>query len=174
MRWAAISGVIAIACAVARTAAAQDAGVPSATEQAEIAQLEQEIARGAAALSGGGCAVACRALASMERATERLCTLDPGPRCAEARAKVREATRRVQAACADCRSGDDEIRAAEKKPTAPASQAAPPPEPAPAPQTVSKRGGCAGCVVGGEDGAVGAGALAAIGLLIAIARRRRR
>ena len=81
-----------------RLAAAQDAGAASA----EIAALEDQIGRGLAQLSSG-CVVACPALASMERAAALLCALDPGPRCADARAKVRDAARRVQQACGECR-----------------------------------------------------------------------
>ena len=50
------------------------------------------------------CTIACRALASMERATSHLCSLagEDDPRCAGARSRVRNATDRVRSGCSDC------------------------------------------------------------------------
>lgn len=50
------------------------------------------------------CSTACRALASMERATEHLCALagDGDPRCENARSRVRGADERVRATCPAC------------------------------------------------------------------------
>lgn len=52
------------------------------------------------------CAVACRALASMASAAERLCRLagETDGRCDDARSRVRGATARVGAACPQCAS----------------------------------------------------------------------
>lgn len=53
------------------------------------------------------CSNACRALASMERATEHLCTLagSADARCGDARSRVQSARARVHAQCPAC-SGD--------------------------------------------------------------------
>ena len=58
-------------------------------------------------LSGDGCDVACAALASMKRATDRLCDLstDEPPRCTDARARVDRASARVREVCSDCATG---------------------------------------------------------------------
>jgi MYXO-CTERM domain-containing protein len=166
---------IALALGVPRTAWAED-------QQAEIAALEAQIAREAAALSTESCEIACRALGSMERARGRLCALDPGPKCADARDRVKKAVDRVRAACPDCGLSLEEAPPAvgAKKsapPPEPAPAAPPPPPPAPAPEAASVRrsGGCAGCTVADDDrGGLGAGALAVVGALVSLARRRRR
>jgi MYXO-CTERM domain-containing protein len=113
------------------------------------------------ALSTSDCVSACRALASMQRAAERICALDPGASCAEARAKVADAEKRVRAACPAC--------AVERppQPTPPAPEATV----ASAPPAESKRGGCAGCSAGAARGDAFAALLAAAWLF---ARRRRR
>jgi len=50
------------------------------------------------------CATACRALASMGRAAEHLCSLagDSDPRCDTARGRVQSASERVHASCPSC------------------------------------------------------------------------
>ncbi len=107
-----------------------------ATSAAEITALEAQINRSLLQLSTG-CAVACPALASMERAADRICALDPGPRCASARAKVRDAAQRVEQACGPCRDAKpavpkdkDTLEKAANKPEAPPRE---PATPAPAP-----------------------------------------
>jgi hypothetical protein len=54
--------------------------------------------------AGGTCDVACRALASMQRAAEHLCELsgEDDERCSGARTRVRSATERVREACPAC------------------------------------------------------------------------
>lgn len=55
--------------------------------------------------SGGRrCHVACRALSSMRRATDRLCSLagEADDRCVEARTRVSVAAARVEADCEEC------------------------------------------------------------------------
>jgi MYXO-CTERM domain-containing protein len=169
---------ILAALAFARPARAE----PSEAARAEIAALEAEIQR-ASALAGGGCAVACPALASMQRAADRICALDPGPRCDAARAKVRDARRMVEQACPECATGGKDtpppLEAKEKAP----APSPPPPPPAPPPVTVAesappppaapRHGGCAGCATNGDPAATTSWALAALALL-ALARRRRR
>src|SRR5262245_17931566 len=83
-------------------------GLPAsaaAAEPDELKALEDEIARNETALSTEGCAVACQAFNSMQRAADRLCALDPGPRCAAARAKVKDAAGRVRTSCPECGIG---------------------------------------------------------------------
>ena len=59
----------------------------------------------------GDCARACRALASMERATAELCSLEGAegpagaPRCEDARQRLRSARDRVRLACGSCSNG---------------------------------------------------------------------
>lgn len=58
----------------------------------------------ASELATDGCALACRALASMERATDHLCGLagDADERCTGARGRVERARERVAASCPTC------------------------------------------------------------------------
>jgi MYXO-CTERM domain-containing protein len=142
------------------------AGAPAAADERE--DLMRQIGQEYDALSTSDCLAACKALASMQRAADRLCELDTGTTCAEARAKVDDARRRVRAACPMC--------AVEKK-TTDAQPPPPPPAPAPEAQTASgppqesARGGCASCNAGAAGGDALGGILAAAWLL---ARRRRR
>ncbi len=57
-------------------------------------------------LSTDGCETACQALASMRRATDRLCDLtsDEPSRCSDARGRLDRATQRVREVCSDCAS----------------------------------------------------------------------
>jgi uncharacterized protein (TIGR03382 family) len=124
-----------------------------------LRQLSQEYE----ALSTSDCVAACRALGSMQRAADRLCEMDAGTACAEARAKVEDARKRVRAACPACVA---------ERPEPPAPSTTPSPElSANAPPAESARGGCAGC-----SSATGSGS--SFGVLVAawmfIRRRRRR
>ncbi len=55
------------------------------------------------ASAGDDCTTACKALASMERASDRICELngpdDPGERCKDARVRLETARKRVQDRC---------------------------------------------------------------------------
>ncbi len=161
--------------ALPRPAAAADGGLAPADE---IRTLEAQIA---VALEAHGCAVACDALASMTRAADRLCALDPGPRCEDARARVRDAQRRVLEACPECAviGGSLTPPVQANKDGRPSSPATPSSVPPPAPPAAEmeyvsgRRGGCAGCVVGGDGGVPAEALLAGVGLLAALARRRR-
>jgi hypothetical protein len=85
---------------------------PPAAGAARVAPADQPIvgkavpapsaAPSAAALDA--CSTACSALASMERATEHLCSLAGAAdaRCASARTRVHAATARVHASCPTC------------------------------------------------------------------------
>lgn len=179
---------VLIALVVPRSAAAQDAGALD-----PVAAIEAEIDRAAARLSGEGCPVACQALGSMQRAADRLCALDPGPRCASVRGRVKEAARRVHEECPACRVADEErtpVQASDdqkkdrdkadaagaKQMNSPPPVAPAPPEPAPQALEVvaSKGGSCAGCAIPADDGgALGAGALAFLGLIVLRRRSRR-
>ena len=166
---------VAVALAWAAPAAAQvDAG------REDIQTLEKNLAAESAALSTSDCTNACRALASIRRAADRICALDPDDRCAAARAKARDATNRVREACPDCALASvpvpvpkQEDRAMSKggrhAPVAegvPTAQAAPPAE--------SRKGGCASCTTSGATtGDVGTAALAALALAYTLRRRKR-
>ena len=165
---------------LAAPARADDGGAPLAPAD-EIRALQTEIARDVAVLATGACDAACQALASMKRAADRLCALDAGPGCVEARARVRDAERHVQASCGACQPPAGVVPSVvvakpevvmEKQPAEPAKPA--PPPAAEAVMAAPPHGGCAGCVVGGEGGATGAGLIAAVGAVAAWARRRRR
>jgi hypothetical protein len=92
---------------------AQPPPPPSApvTLQGEASPRDEQrssVASGPTALSTSDpCANACRALASMERATSHLCSLagDADARCEGARARVKNAGARVHAECPACAGG---------------------------------------------------------------------
>jgi hypothetical protein len=83
-------------------------GQGPATEGAQpsVEQASLELDRAATELSAAGsdCARACKALRSMNRASERICALDPDEsaagRCRRARERVTEAAERVRRSCA--------------------------------------------------------------------------
>jgi hypothetical protein len=144
----------------------------------EVTTLERNLASETATLSTSDCTTACRALASIRRAADKICELEPGDRCTAGRAKADEATRRVREACPECAiatapttpkpSPEREERAMTKTAadSAPTAASAPPSE--------SKRGGCAGCAttpVGPGDLTTAALAICALGFTL---RRRRR
>jgi len=141
--------------------------------QADVVTLEKQLNDEYSALSTQDCANACRALASIRRAAERICTLEPGPRCSDARTKEENARKRVSEACPDCAiaatPGQDDARRASEPP-------APPP---PQEQAVSRsesaprKGGCLSCSTpGGAVGDVDLGLLLALGWIVC--RRRRK
>jgi hypothetical protein len=132
----------------------------------DVDELLRTLQGDAKALATDDCGAACKALASMRRAADRICALDDaGRRCADARSTVEEASRRVRAACPDCAIASvappaPEVVHADAKP-----QAAPP-EPASEPA----RGGCAGCGGGGGSSSRGGSAGYAIAVIWAISR----
>jgi hypothetical protein len=80
---------------------------PSPSVQGEATPRDERpssVASGPTALSSDPCASACRALASMERATTHLCSLagDADARCEGARTRVKNAGARVHAECPAC------------------------------------------------------------------------
>lgn len=155
-------------------------------------ELDVKSAQLAHGLQVGNCAAACEALASMQRAAERICELEPGPRCDAARKSVEEARRRVVEACPDClqaRREGEEVQANQQTP-------APRPDddgsrdsleeddlpvqtggsaaPTVAPPAEDSRGGCAACALGRDDGDGQSLGWLGLAAAAAVMRRRRR
>jgi hypothetical protein len=157
---------------------------PAAKE--DLTALEKSLTEQHDALSTSDCATACRALASIRRAADKICALDPGDRCAAGRAKAEDATRRVRDACPECAiatappspaPGKEERAMTKGGSGSKAAESAPAPEMAvqSAPPSESKRGGCAGCAMASATpGDLGGGVLAGLALAFALGRRRRR
>jgi len=133
--------------AFAQTAStASTAGAGNASDEAD--SLQAALDRDYAQAMANDCGLACRALESMRRSAGRLCQLDPGERCTRAKSKVDQATQRVRTSCPTCPQPLHQNEATGAKSPGPT-----PPQPsvdtaayAPAAQeSVSKRGGCAGC-----------------------------
>jgi len=129
-RWAA--GVIVLTAA-ASAAAAED-----------VTTLETKLDRATTELATSDCTSACKALASIRRAADRICELEPGPRCDAAQSKAEDATKRVRDACPECAVAQlkkkdeprDERAMADSVPSSPTAMAPPPSE---------SRGGCRNC-----------------------------
>jgi MYXO-CTERM domain-containing protein len=102
----------------------------------EATTLETQLAKETTELSTSDCAAACRALASIRRAADRICELEAGARCDAARAKADDATKRVREACPECaiaglKKDEEQDRRAAKPaeaPTQASTEAAPPSE----------------------------------------------
>lgn len=150
----------------------------------EITTLEKQLASEATALSTAECTSACRALASIRRAADKICVLDPGERCTAARAKADDAARRVRAACPDCAIASPPGATPAPPPPAPIAEEKPadmsPPAKggstatANAPPSESKRGGCAGCATTKATHGDLAGVALVVVALFRMLRRRRR
>jgi hypothetical protein len=143
------------------------AGALAADEDVDslLKQLNDEHAT----LSTQDCVTACKAYASIRRAADKICGLEPGPRCTDARTKANDAQRRVQAACPDCQVASafpkqDEYRAtgdAKSAPTAVEAESAP------------RKGGCASCSTPGERPMGDAGVMILGAFAVARVLRRR-
>ncbi len=76
---------------------------------AAFGNTELEVAERQLQSSAGDCAMACRALGSMERATAHLCAMasstDDQRTCQDARSKVLAGRDRVRSSCGDCPGG---------------------------------------------------------------------
>ena len=143
------------------------------------------------------CSAACMALASMQRAAERLCELEPGPRCDTARERVEAARRRVADQCPACDASrqagaigptpspspspsvDDSLRSVEDADDGEkdaevqqSGKAVTVTTQGAAPPSESDRGGCAACRVGGSEDPRGPWALLLAALALGIRRRR--
>lgn len=168
-------GVVSVA-GVARAEAPARRGptsaeAPDAGEDAETLAraIETSFARLGDQLATHACDEACRALASMRRAADRICDLEPGERCAGARARCEDASRRVREACPECAlaslQGPKDQPAAQREPQA-------------APESVRSEPtrGCASCSA--TDGSAALLETSTLGALTALAmgalRRRRR
>lgn len=145
--------------------------VAFAAPSEEVTTLEARLSNETTELSTSDCAAACKALASIRRAADRICELEPGPRCDAARSKADEATRRVREACPECTiargpTPDDERRAVQ--PSAPVAESRPPAS-APASERSEARG-CRHCAT--SSGAPDHGDFAVFGLVVALLGRR--
>jgi MYXO-CTERM domain-containing protein len=147
----------------------------------ELSNLERNLASESAALSTADCTTACRALASIRRAADKICALEPGDRCAAGRAKADEATKRVRDACPECAiatappkpAPEREERAMTKGGAQPTADSASPVTAA-SPPSESKRGGCAGCATTPTSpGDLTTAALAISALAFTLRRRRK-
>jgi hypothetical protein len=75
-------------------------------ERADSAWFELQQARGELDATTGDCALACKALASMDRATSHVCGVAPeDAHCGNARETLKTARRRVRAECMACPNG---------------------------------------------------------------------
>jgi len=146
----------------------------------EIEDLEKSLAQEHATLSTSDCSAACRALASIRRAADKICALEQGARCAAAHAKSEDATRRVRDACPECAIAS---AAPDTSPRKPAMAPVPPAADAPreesvhtasAPRSESGRGGCASCDASGASlGESTTGALAILALAQLLRRKKK-
>jgi MYXO-CTERM domain-containing protein len=137
------SVLLATLMVLAPGAALADGGVES-----DVRALEKRLAEEHAALSTADCNAACRALMSIRRAADKICALEPGPRCDAAREKASDATRRVQEACPDC------VIATVPVPSPHERAAAPEPshDAALAQESAPSHGGCRSCSTTGSAG----------------------
>jgi MYXO-CTERM domain-containing protein len=187
MRRGLATGLLIIGVGTAGVARAQSSieELPTTVDALEalVGDLEGVVA---GELQTNDCVAACEALASMQRAADRLCELEPGPRCEDARADVDAARDRVSRACPDCvaaRAKEERRQEAADEPDLleqervdedMASEPTSTVSPGAAPPAEEARGGCAACAVGSprQDGS--AALLAWLGLALAALRRRRR
>jgi MYXO-CTERM domain-containing protein len=130
---------------VASLAGVSFAAPPSTTGTSEKTDLLTQLQKDYDSLSTSDCTTACKALASMERAASRLCEIDPGPTCDDARAKVEDARKRVRTACPMCAATPPKQELA-PEPAEPPRAAEVASTPASAPP-----GGCRSCATGGGD-----------------------
>jgi hypothetical protein len=136
-----------------------DAGTDANASANEARSLFADVMHDVDALDTGDCVLACKALASIRRAADRLCAIEPGPRCSVAQAKAEDATNRVRAACPACAQigvlNPSIQPAVEPKAAAPDHQAE---------SADKKSGGCAGCSTTASEGANGDALVLLIGL----------
>lgn len=152
-----IARTIVLCLFLAAPAYAADAGD-------EADDLARQIAQQGEALSTDDCTAACSALASMRRAADRLCALDPGARCRDARRIVDVASRKVRAACPQCAIAMQPGPEEGAMPVAKTASA--PPEP----QAERASGGCASC---GGGGGAASSVMGLFGVLLVLKRMAR-
>lgn len=148
-------------------ALAADAG---ATD--DVDALLETLQQNYSTLSTQDCATACRAYASIRRAADKICGLEPGPRCADARSKADDAQRRVQAACPDCPIAAAPPREEERRAARTEAQTGTAEDQESAP----RKGGCASCSTPGgrPSGDSGVAVLGAFAVARILRRRFRR
>jgi hypothetical protein len=137
-----------------------------------MAQAQSDFETQLAATATADCAMACRALESLRRAADRICELDPGAPCSDARDKAARAAARVRGACPECAAATQEEKTAQPVPANRTTTAEGPvmeQEAAAPPQR-----GCASCTLGAPVSGGAAAALAALVALAAACVRRRR
>jgi hypothetical protein len=118
--------------------------VTAARAAEDVRTLEKQLADEVASLSTSDCNLACRALESIRRAADRICALEPGPRCDAARAKVAESTRRVREACPACVAAEAPLGRDHGTP----ASAPEPPSVAEVTTSAQPKGGCRSCAIG--------------------------
>lgn len=152
-RWAAgaATGIMLVSVPALADAGAAD----------DVRTLEQQLTDEHSALSTADCSAACRALSSIRRAAERICALEPGPRCDAAREKAADATRRVREACPDC------VLPSAPEPTPSPERAMTVDQEAPAMPASEARGGCRSCAATEGSPAADLGVIALATLAIA-------
>jgi hypothetical protein len=93
----------------AAPAAAEASPGPDEVNERGAAARELEMAAQDLAASASSCALACRALGSMDRAASRLCALVvthvDGAACSDSVSRLREARGQVRSACGSCPGG---------------------------------------------------------------------
>ncbi len=157
---------VALAILLAPSLAAAQTTTPTESQKT-WSEVQQQAAE---AENTQDCAIACRALESLARATQHLCDLGP-EHCDEARAKLREATERVRAACPECAAGRGAQTEAPHVVNAPPAPAGGGTEAVQAEST--RGGGCAGCNTASSARDLVVPGLAALGFLVARRKRRR-
>ncbi len=92
-----------------QSAGATDDGPPGVSDARRSARRERDQAQRELDVSAADCSSACRALASLERATSRLCELVLSPpdeqECTSQKSTVTRARERVRATCGTCPGG---------------------------------------------------------------------
>jgi len=172
-RW--LSSVVLVAgglCGLSLThgAHAADAGASSSSE---VSALETQLNQETTTLSTSDCDSACRALRSIRRAADRICALEPGPRCDAARAKADDATKRVHDACPDCAIPAPPSPHKDEAMTKGGSMSPPPPQNAPSEPQSERAGGCRSCTsAGSQEVDLGLLGLGILGVLRVIRKRR--
>jgi MYXO-CTERM domain-containing protein len=168
MRAHAVVAVCLLMTSWSAVSVAQEPEPPATAES-----LEQRLDELEPVVNGADCDAACSALASMMRAADELCELEPGERCEAAKKRVAAAKERVRKSCPDCvaaRSDDDTGGDADVEEE---QQGGPVPEPATedSVQAAKTDGGCATCAVGGPSSSPRRGLLGLLLVGAALCRR---
>lgn len=151
-------------------------GRADAGDSSDVGALEKQLNEEHSALSTSDCNAACRALGSIRRAADKICALEPGPRCDTARTKAADATRRVRDACPDCVIAAGPPGPAPNEPVQAVSPGSPAKDTASTEAAESAgRGGCRSCSATDASGRgdLGMIALVAFGLARILGARRK-